>query len=634
MCGKKAAPGINTTDQAKTSELRPPKMKASSAIKEPGHRSGASSASPGFCQVCLRGPRPPSCELRDEAATLPSAPEKLVISALRPKRGLGLPFFDVSKAGALVSWTSPNGLAAERVAELVYTPLKAFMSLSFCLCCCPCPKPCVLQRTLLSSDLKAVSTGTEFAIMSGAGSRKKAVQAKMEVAGSADAGNPAAVYHNPNLEWHEKIQLAVDAITGYYGSSLLTSMPMKLAQGGFAEPLDMDICKSRYQDPSNWSDAVLVTGGINCLWCSPTESATPNVQVNQKAVMGYIAKTWPAGTVRPLPEPIDLQVDPSSLDDPRNFRRLSPEEPLQALLLHVASRVKASPTSEEMDQWKAVLLSAPARLIRADSWDACYFWTTNQRTRFIGVAKAVRHVATQVACNIWMFKTRREALHGKKLTNKEVADIYSQNLVKAEDDTDDIFIRDEKTVERAVHVYEKVLCHIDVRSILQEMDEVHSSKAPFNTIQKLALLGSKCRNPGKMLWTVKMTKLALATEELELGDFSLDKLSPKSGKAGLLDVMLMKRSMRDYLLGPLLDQRPAMQTNVKEAVRTMFASVDSYSQLYRYADKTFAAGWPASASQLLDLIETSVYTFSGNEFSSIKTGCKNGKTGQDLPIKF
>ena len=74
-----------------------------------------------------------------------------------------------------------------------------------------------------------------------------------------------------------------------------------------------------------------------------------------------------------------------------------------------------------------------------------------------------------------------------------------------------------------------------------------------------------------------------------------------------------------------------MKTTVKDAVRTIFA-VDSCSKLYRYADKTFAAGWPASASQILDLVETAVYTFSGNEFSSIKIGCKNGKTGQDLPI--
>ena len=40
-----------------------------------------------------------------------------------------------------------------------------------------------------------------------------------------------------------------------------------------------------------------------------------------------------------------------------------------------------------------------------------------------------------------------------------------------------------------------------------------------------------------------MTKPALETEELDLGEFSLDKLSPKSGNAGLLDVMLRKRSL-------------------------------------------------------------------------------------------
>ena len=127
-------------------------------------------------------------------------------------------------------------------------------------------------------------------IMASAASRKKNVQAKMEIAGSADnAAGPAAVYHNPNLEWHEKIQLAVDAITGYYGPDLISSQPMKLSEGGFSEPLDMGICKNRYQDPGTWTDAVLV----NCLWCSPTESATPNVQ----DVASRVNARAPAATV-------------------------------------------------------------------------------------------------------------------------------------------------------------------------------------------------------------------------------------------------------------------------------------------------------------------------------------------------
>ena len=184
-----------------------------------------------------------------------------------------------------------------------------------------------------------------------------------------------------------------------------------------------------------------------------------------------------------------------------------------------------------------------------------------------------------------------------------------------------------------MYVYEKVLCHGEVRSIVQELDELHSAKGPFNTIEKLALLGSKCRNVSKLLWTVQITKLALDTEELDVGEFSVPKLAPRSGKAGLLDVMLMKKSIKDFLLGPFLDKRPAMQPQVKEAVRRLFASADTYSVQYRQADKTFAASWPASASQLLDLIETSVYTFSGNEVSSIRMGLKNGKTGQDLPSR-
>ena len=45
-------------------------------------------------------------------------------------------------------------------------------------------------------------------------------------------------------------------------------------------------------------------------------------------------------------------------------------------------------------------------------------------------------------------------LHGRLLTNKAVAEIYAQNLVRADDDAEDIITRDEKTVEPAVHVCE------------------------------------------------------------------------------------------------------------------------------------------------------------------------------------
>ena len=81
-------------------------------------------------------------------------------------------------------------------------------------------------------------------------------------------------------------------------------------------------------------------------------------------------KTINQGAIRPLSEPIDLAMDASC--DPCHYRRLSPEEPHQALLLQVAARIAEG----------------------ADDKELC----TCQRYK--GTARAVQHLASQIACDI------------------------------------------------------------------------------------------------------------------------------------------------------------------------------------------------------------------------------------------
>ena len=114
------------------------------------------------------------------------------------------------------------------------------------------------------------------------------------------------------------------------------------------------------------------------------------------------------------------------------------------------------------------MLSTQGRFIRADTHDAQYFFVTNQRRRFRGIAAAAVHLASQVICDIYLFKTRKEASLNKSLSNKEVAELYRLNLAGADGDEEPR--SSDTTIQNAIVVFEKMFSNADVRSIIEQMD--------------------------------------------------------------------------------------------------------------------------------------------------------------------
>ena len=94
--------------------------------------------------------------------------------------------------------------------------------------------------------------------------------------------------------------------------------------------MSLDLAKARAKDP-NWLEAVLASGGVNVLWDSPFTTQTATVPINQSGVERYIKNLWPGDVVCPLKEPVDFRILPDG-----SLERVSPEEPVQALVVHVA----------------------------------------------------------------------------------------------------------------------------------------------------------------------------------------------------------------------------------------------------------------------------------------------------------
>ena len=119
---------------------------------------------------------------------------------------------------------------------------------------------------------------------------------------------------------------------------------------------------------------------------------------------------------------------------------------------------------------------------------------------------------------------------------------------------------------------------------------------------------------------------------LEPGDFSLRKLRSTVTKPGLMDLMLYKKSMKDFLLGRFLDVRN-IHSDYKQYIRDAHSTVQSYEAKLD-GDMTLFSSWPVSAMKVVDLIETTCFAIVGHDDATVKTGIKAGKSAQEIVEEY
>jgi hypothetical protein len=124
----------------------------------------------------------------------------------------------------------------------------------------------------------------------------------------------------------------------------------------------------------------------------------------------------------------------------------------------------------------------------------------------------------------------------------------------------------------------------------------------------------------------------LENQTLEAGDFSLRKLRSTTTKPGLMDLILTKRAIKDFLLGRFLDVRN-IHSDYKQAIREVHATVQSFDAKLK-GDMTLFSTWPVSATKVVDLIETTCFSIVAHDDATIKTGIKSGKAAQEIVEEY
>ena len=204
---------------------------------------------------------------------------------------------------------------------------------------------------------------------------RSAAMGKSKKAGAVEASFELPKFHNPNEAWQMKVADSLDTIKGQFGEQL-KSFPALNEDEGFSAPLSLELARKRRDDDA-WQEPILASGGVNVLWDSPLTTHTAAVPINERAVERFIYNLWGQGTetkVVPLTEPVDFRL----LSD-GTLERISPEEPVQALVVHVAQRIRDGADKDELLQWMKVIFSATGRIVKADTEIDVYFWSINYR---------------------------------------------------------------------------------------------------------------------------------------------------------------------------------------------------------------------------------------------------------------
>lgn len=171
---------------------------------------------------------------------------------------------------------------------------------------------------------------------------------------SSIAASPAIPHlvSDPNIEWNAVVQDALLVITtcNVFGDSIVTEEALG-QKDGFLHPWTPELFH-------NMPDAKMVGPcGVNALWCSPTFSIAPGVPTSKESVKRLQRVRFPNNQPRTLQSIIDF-VYPRKRESIATcvLRRISPEEPVQALVLTIAQRIKEKASTDELKELQVVLL--------------------------------------------------------------------------------------------------------------------------------------------------------------------------------------------------------------------------------------------------------------------------------------
>ncbi|CAK0907973.1 unnamed protein product, partial [Prorocentrum cordatum] len=366
-------------------------------------------------------------------------------------------------------------------------------------------------------------------------------------------------------------------------------------------------------DAAAWKDCVKFKTdykcAINFAWQDMQNHVLVNVPINVRKINNLVDFYFQ--TPAQIPIEITLAVDKDE-EDPLQRKgklvRLSPAEMKDAAIIAVERDVSNGADDEVIKQWKRVLLSATGVFFAAEHDDDRHFKANQIRENFGENFATMRLSALQRVCDIAEFQARKEKTTGP-IGAKGIAELYRSklNMAQTSDKITDGF------VDKALTISSRVLNIPKVRKLLQEADGWAHGNNPLDSVTKLQLVVDKAKTAPMIEWSVELIldlakSGALSAEQC--GTRAIEGKLPGQGGKGLVDLMMFKLDLKNYLLSTVLDSKH-WDSSHKEVIRIAFDSLEStrektghaFNPTFKPVKQGWKAGIPKSADVFINLIE-------------------------------
>jgi hypothetical protein len=216
--------------------------------------------------------------------------------------------------------------------------------------------------------------------------------------------------------------------------------------------------------------------------------------------------------------------------------------------------------------------------------------------------RTLGRTAFQRVYEVEMFRQWKETSMGKQ-SAANLAAMFAANVQQSPgtEPLSDAFI------DNALTVYNRALNIPVVKDAVLQMDTDHGHASPFNSVYKMHAIVRRAGDSAKITWCFLSIVDCIKAKLLGPADVTVRSLAGNATSKGLVDLLLFKLTMKDYLF-EMMDKLD-LPVLVKTALREHLADHAQYRGTVKelpgcsLPDLSWKAGWPQSGDSMLQFIE-------------------------------
>ena len=301
----------------------------------------------------------------------------------------------------------------------------------------------------------------------------------------------------------------------------------------------------------------------------------------------------------------------SAEQDPRELKgtlhAISPEEIRAALLERINERIDAGADTDELLEWRSVLLTVSYHYKVLSSEDAVKGAAMDYREHLIVDFNSMARTARQWVCTIATLKADVEKKHGKK-TDAEIAEWINTNVGIAPN-TEAIT---ENFVKSALDIHDKMfMSNPEHAKLVEDAEDEWGHNSPLNQISKMHLITKGCKTAEQLAWVLQCIVDSVRAGVYSAGMLNFNALKGDGNNKGFIDIFCKRLEMKTYLLSIWQDKR-AFDPLVKAKLREVFMNHTSFREHVAFLERdqqdlSWQTSWSPSAMQTARFLEDAIY---------------------------